>query len=139
MTKKLEELFNLPSTEATPEEAEQTIAENRELITDVDSAIDRIDAALPTVHDLDTGDKELDELAKLAKEKGDKVYFTGKSCPKGHTADRYVESGGCGRCDGIEFGVGRHQFTAAKTLACGYMNQLKRRLQWKPLHSKSMA
>jgi hypothetical protein len=77
MTKKLEELFNLPTPDITPEETEQTIAENRELITDVDSAIDRIDAALPTVHDLDTGDKELDELAKLAQDKAEDLIDLG--------------------------------------------------------------
>jgi hypothetical protein len=77
MTKKLEELFNLPNANATPEETEQTIAENRELITDVDSAIDKIDAALPTVHDLDTGDKELDELAKLAQDKAEDLIDLG--------------------------------------------------------------
>jgi len=77
MTKKLEELFNLPSPDATPEETEQTIAENRDIITDVDSAIDRIDAALPTVHDLDTGDKELDELAKLAQDKAEDLIDLG--------------------------------------------------------------
>jgi len=73
----LEELFNLPSPDATPEETEQTIAENRDIIMDVDSAIDRIDAALPTVHDLDTGDKELDELAKLAQDKAEDLIDLG--------------------------------------------------------------
>jgi len=67
MTKKLEELFNLP--EATVEETEAAIEENRAIIEEVDSAIDKIDAALPFVSDLDTSDKELDELADLAKDK----------------------------------------------------------------------
>jgi hypothetical protein len=39
------------------------------MIEDVDRAIDKIDAALPFVADLDTSDKELDELSDLAKEK----------------------------------------------------------------------
>ena len=70
MTQKLSELFNLPASEnTTPEEAETTIEENRELIAAVDDAIDKIDAALPMVADLDTSDKELDELSDLAKEK----------------------------------------------------------------------
>jgi hypothetical protein len=77
MTKKLEELFNLPSVEATPEQAEQTIAENRELIAEVDLAIDKIDAALPTVRDLETGDRELDELAQLAKSKAEDLIDLG--------------------------------------------------------------
>jgi hypothetical protein len=77
MTKKLEELFNLPSPDATPEETEQTIAENRELITEVDLAIDKIDAALPTVRDLETGDNELDELARLAQSKAEDLIDLG--------------------------------------------------------------
>ena len=70
MTQKLSELFNLPSAEdSTVEEAEHSIEENREMIAAVDMAIDKIDAALPMVDDLDTSDKELDELSDLAKEK----------------------------------------------------------------------
>jgi hypothetical protein len=77
MTKKLEELFNLPASELTPEEAEQAIAENRNIITEVDSAINKIDIALPTVRDLDTADEELDELAKLAKDKAEDLIDLG--------------------------------------------------------------
>lgn len=70
MTQKLSELFNLPPAEdVTIDEAEHTIEENREMILAVDEAIDKIDAALPMVADLDTSDKELDELSDLAKEK----------------------------------------------------------------------
>lgn len=70
MTQKLSELFNLPPVdETTVEAAEHTIEENREMIEAVDLAIDKIDAALPMVSDLDTSDDELDELSDLAKEK----------------------------------------------------------------------
>lgn len=73
MTKKLEELFNLPpstdSEDTTPEQALDFIKENRDIIESVDSAIDKIDAAMPRVNDLNTGDDELDELANIAKEK----------------------------------------------------------------------
>jgi hypothetical protein len=73
----LEELFNLPSTDSTPEEAEQIINDNRDLITEVDAAISKIDIALPTVRDLETGDAELDELATLAKEKAEDLIDLG--------------------------------------------------------------
>ena len=70
MTQKLEELFNLPpSDDTTPEEAKSSIEENRAIIQEVDLAIDKIDAALPFVADLDVSDKELDDLSDLAKEK----------------------------------------------------------------------
>jgi hypothetical protein len=70
MTQKLEELFNLsPSDATTPEEAKSSIEENRAIIKEVDDAIDKIDAALPFVNDLDVSDRELDDLSDLAKEK----------------------------------------------------------------------
>jgi len=70
MTQKLSELFNLPpADDVTTDAAEHTIEENRALIEETDLAIDKIDAALPFVADLDTSDKELDELADLAKDK----------------------------------------------------------------------
>ena len=77
MTKKLEELFNLPSTDATPEESQHVIEENRDIITEVDLAIDKIDIALPMVRDLDTADSELDELAKLAQSKAEDLIDLG--------------------------------------------------------------
>lgn len=70
MTQKLESLFNLPPADSiTPEEAKSSIEENRAIIQEVDLAIDKIDAALPFVNDLDISDKELDDLSDLAKEK----------------------------------------------------------------------
>ena len=70
MTKKLESLFNLPPSEATPTEASETLPspeEQTQVFDRVNSAIDKIDAALPHVMDLDRGDAELDELADMAK------------------------------------------------------------------------
>lgn len=77
MTKKLEELFDLPEAEENTEnidtestaEATNTIEQNRAVIQEVDRAIDKIDEALPFVNDLDTSDAELDALSDLAKEK----------------------------------------------------------------------
>ena len=81
MTKKLEELFNLPPQEGTldptVDESTSFVNENRELITEVDRAIDKIDAALPTVRDLETGDNELDELARLAQSKAEDLIDLG--------------------------------------------------------------
>ena len=65
MTRKLESLFDLaPSTDDSalplPEEARKQIAQ-------IDADIDKIDAALPMVRELNASDTELDELAELAK------------------------------------------------------------------------
>jgi len=80
MTKKLEELFNLPPTDAndpTMEESREFIEENRDIITEVDSAISKIDLALPLVRDLDAGDQELDELATMAKQRAEDLIDLG--------------------------------------------------------------
>lgn len=69
MTKKLEALFNLPeqpTEEITAEAAQHIIEENQEIINHVNIAIDKIDAALPLVRDLEAGDNELDDLATMA-------------------------------------------------------------------------
>jgi hypothetical protein len=68
MTKKLEELFNFPSDEEATEEPSLTVEETRAALVEIDATIDKIDAALPGVRDLDASDKELDEIAELAKE-----------------------------------------------------------------------
>jgi hypothetical protein len=77
MTKKLEELLGLPTTEATVEESTTLINQNQEIIREVDAAMDKIDAALPGIRDLDTADQELDELAKLAKDKFEEMVDLG--------------------------------------------------------------
>ena len=72
MTKKLEELFNLPSAlpeDTTPEQATEVLAEHQEVFKDIDNAIDKIDQALPGVRGLEASDDEMDELANLAKDK----------------------------------------------------------------------
>lgn len=74
MTKKLESLFNLPASASAednvnPAASQEEIEKNKEILGQVNLDIDKIDAALPSVHDLDTADRELDELAKLAQDR----------------------------------------------------------------------
>ena len=66
MTRKLEELFDLPPTTEEVDAAVPSIAENRTAIQTLDDAIDKIDAALPAVRGLESTDTEMDELAGLA-------------------------------------------------------------------------
>lgn len=66
MTRKLEELFDLPPSTEEVEIAVPSIAENRTIIQNLDAAIDKIDAALPAVRGLESTDTEMDELAGLA-------------------------------------------------------------------------
>lgn len=71
MTKLLEELFNLPSAKEEretiiPQEDDETIDEM--LTPDILDAVEKVEAALPQVRGLDASDKEMDEIADMAKE-----------------------------------------------------------------------
>ena len=68
MTKKLEELFDLPLSTDPEEDPVYTPEETQSIMTEIDDAIDKIDAALPGVRDLSSSDTEMDELATLAKD-----------------------------------------------------------------------
>lgn len=70
MTRKLEELFELPTTEDAPEvDTESPPAEDlRTHLQNLDEAIDKVDAALPGVRGLESSDEEMDGLAELAKD-----------------------------------------------------------------------
>ena len=65
--RKLEELFDLaPSTTSNSDVV--TLDETRTALAEIDDAIDKIDAALPSVRDLNTSDSELDNIASMATE-----------------------------------------------------------------------
>ena len=68
MTRKLEELFELPSSEDAPADAGSAPAEDlRSQLQTLDDNIDKIDQALPGVRGLEANDEEMDGLADLAK------------------------------------------------------------------------
>ena len=67
MTRKLEELFDLPPTEEEVDSALPSLPANKETLQALDEAIDKIDNALPAVKGLDASDTEMDELSDLAK------------------------------------------------------------------------
>ena len=66
MTRKLEELFDLPPTQSDIDQAVPALPASRETIQALDDAIDKIDTALPAVKGLDATDSEMDNLADLA-------------------------------------------------------------------------
>ena len=69
MTRKLEDLFDLPSSvEIETKDDTPTIEEAQTQLAAIDMAIDKIDTALPAVKDLSASDTEMDELANLAKD-----------------------------------------------------------------------
>lgn len=66
MTRKLEELFDLPKKS----DAQDDVSELPSTATDIlalDQTIDKIDSALPAVRGLEATDREMDELADMAK------------------------------------------------------------------------
>ena len=66
MTRKLEELFDLPPTEEEVDLALPDLPTNRQTLQALDEAIDKVDNALPAVRGLEATDTEMDELAGLA-------------------------------------------------------------------------
>ena len=67
MTRKLEELFDLPTTTEEVDASLPDLPANRETLAALDAAIDKIDTALPAVRGLESTDQEMDELSDLAK------------------------------------------------------------------------
>lgn len=67
MTRKLEELFDLPPSDDEVDAAIPELPQNRETLAALDDAIDKIDHALPAVRGLEASDQEMDELSDLAK------------------------------------------------------------------------
>ena len=70
MTRKLEELFELPPSEDAPAvDAGTPAAEDlRTHLQNLDATIDKVDAALPGVRGLESSDEEMDGLATLAQD-----------------------------------------------------------------------
>lgn len=69
MTRKLEELFDLPATPARQDaqEGQSELPVPAETMLAIDERIDKIDAALPAVRGLESTDRDMDELADMAK------------------------------------------------------------------------
>ena len=84
MTKKLEDFFNVDSTESDVEdqlpllsEPVQSIETTMALVHEQLTIADRIDQALPTVRGLDTEDRELDDYANKAMDSFDRLMDLG--------------------------------------------------------------
>jgi hypothetical protein len=65
--KKLEQLFDLPPSSQSPLLNDPRPEPDPSIITHIDTAIDKIDAALPGVRGLEATDSEMDDLANMAK------------------------------------------------------------------------
>ena len=71
MTKKLEDLFDLAEIDVEPEgevEVGTAMEVSTQQLRELDTTLERIDAALPTVRDINTSDADLDRLSKMAED-----------------------------------------------------------------------
>jgi hypothetical protein len=87
--RKLEELFDLPPSGQTPEET-ATVEQTQSAITDIDNTIDKIDAALPAVRNLDASDEEMDALATKATDTFDNLMDLGFNVDSRYSAEIFA-------------------------------------------------
>ncbi len=97
MTKKLEELFDLPSSESIGDHlidsSQLTIEDTKTIISNVDTTIDKIDAALAEVSDVDKSDNELDEIADMAKKSFEDLSDLGMNVDSRFAAEIFSVAG----------------------------------------------
>ena len=93
MTKKLEDLFDLPSSTTDTDETVPDIVTTQYAITEIDNAIDKIDAALPGVRDLEASDGDMDELAQKATETFDDLMDLGMQVDSRYASEIFAVAG----------------------------------------------
>ena len=93
MTRKLEELFDLPSSESEEQQTSVDIPATKQELAEIDATIDKIDAALPGIRDLDKSDEELDELAKLAKDSFEDLSDLGMNVDSRYASEIFAVAG----------------------------------------------
>ena len=94
MTKKLEEIFGFDQLDAEePVEENKTPEETRAAIAEIDADIDKIDAALPGVRDLDSSDRELDDIAAKAVETFENLTDLGFNVDSRYASELFAVAG----------------------------------------------
>ena len=90
MTRKLEELFDFPSSEEIKEDEPASIPSTQIALKEINETIDKIDQALPAVRDLETGDRELDDLAAKATETFDDLMDLGMQVDSRYSSEIFA-------------------------------------------------
>jgi hypothetical protein len=96
MTKKLERLFGfdqLADSEDIPVVTNMTMEETRTAIVNIDDTIDKIDEALPAIRDLMASDRELDDIADLAKQSYQDLSDLGMNVDSRYSAELFAVAG----------------------------------------------
>ena len=92
MTRKLEELFDLPPGGYETAEPE-SIPTTQIALQEIDATIDKIDAALPAVRGLDASDAEMDDLANKAQETFDNLMDLGFNVDSRYASEIFAVAG----------------------------------------------
>jgi len=95
MTRKLEELFDLPPNACTSETTDEpdSIPATQLALKEIDQTIDKIDAALPAVRGLDSSDSEMDDLATRATETFDDLMNLGMQVDSRYASEIFAVAG----------------------------------------------
>ena len=94
MTRKLEELFDLPPSGCDSETTEpDTVPATQMQLQEIDATIDKIDQALPAVRGLDASDAEMDELANKAQETFDNLMDLGFNVDSRYASEIFAVAG----------------------------------------------
>lgn len=94
MTRKLEDLFDLPKVVDQSDPAEiTTIPATQSAIVDINDTIDKIDQALPAVKGLDASDQEMDDIASKAQETFDNLMDLGFNVDSRYASEIFAVAG----------------------------------------------
>jgi hypothetical protein len=95
MTRKLENLFELPDTidDSADVTAIQTTEQAQHTLIEINNTIDKIDAALPGVRGLDASDTEMDDLATKATESFNNLMDLGMQVDSRYASEIFSVAG----------------------------------------------
>ena len=92
MTRKLEELFDLPTSEPQTD-SQPAINETKSALVAIDETIDKIDSALPAVKGLEASDSEMDEIANKAQKTFDDLMDLGMNVDSRFASEIFAVAG----------------------------------------------
>ena len=94
MTKKLEELFDLPTTEEPTDsdhsEPGNDVETNLPVLPETLATLDKIEAALPAVRGLEASDQEMDDLADKATKEFDNLMDLGMNVDSRYASEIFA-------------------------------------------------
>ena len=94
MTRRLEELFDLPPATGESETTEpDTVPVTQIQLKEIDATIDKIDQALPAVRGLDASDAEMDDIAAKAQETFDNLMDLGFNVDSRYASEIFAVAG----------------------------------------------